>query len=105
MSISPKSNEKEDIALKPRKKLGHPSMYQVVMLNDDYTPMAFVVKILQNIFEKTAEEATKIMLDIHRGGVGICGIYTFEIAETKISMVMDLSKKESYPLQCEMEKI
>ncbi len=105
MSTNPVHSPKEATALKTRRKLGHPSMYKVVMLNDDYTPMNFVVNVLQSIFEKRQEEATQIMLDIHKSGVGICGVYTFEVAETKVATVLDMAKKESHPLQCEMEKI
>ena len=79
-------------------------MYKVLMLNDDYTPMEFVVQILVGVFNKSAEEATRIMLAVHQNGVGVCGIYTFEVAETKVSQVMDSAKRSQHPLQCTMEK-
>ncbi len=85
-------------------RVKHPSMYRVVLLNDDFTPMEFVIQILQNIFNKSYEEAQKIMLHVHNHGVGICGIYTYEIAETKIALVLDSAKRYEHPLQCTMEK-
>ena len=81
-----------------------PSLYRVLILNDDYTPMEFVVHVLQQFFSKSAEEATRIMLHVHQKGVGVCGVYTFEIAETKVTQVMDFAKKHQQPLQCTMEK-
>ncbi len=87
---------------KPRTK--KPSMYRVVMLNDDYTPMEFVVMVLERVFSKANEEAIKIMLHVHQKGVGICGVYTFEVAETKVGQVMDLAKEHQHPLQCTLEK-
>ncbi len=85
-------------------KTKKPSLYKVLLLNDDYTPMEFVVHVLQQFFAKSAEEATRIMLHVHQKGVGVCGVYTFEIAETKVTQVMDFSKKHQQPLQCTMEK-
>ncbi len=105
MSNIPLSINKEDTALKSRTETEYPSMYRVIMLNDDYTPMDFVVKIINLVFEHSIEKSRKIMLDVHKSGVGECGIYTFEIAETKIAIVTELARKESYPLQCEMEKV
>ena len=81
-----------------------PQMYQVVMLNDDYTPMEFVVGIIQEFFSKDVEEATRIMLHVHNHGVGECGVYTYEVAETKVTQVMDFARKHQHPLQCIMEK-
>ena len=81
-----------------------PSMYKVILLNDDYTPMEFVVYVLQKFFNKNQEEATQIMLHVHQKGVGICGIYTYEVAENKSKMVVDFSKKNQHPLQCSIEK-
>ena len=81
-----------------------PNLYQVVLLNDDYTPMEFVVYVLQRFFSKSAEDATKIMLHVHQNGVGICGVFTYEVAETKVSQVMDLARQHDHPLQCTMEK-
>ncbi len=87
-----------------RAKTRKPSMYKVLMLNDDYTPMEFVVDVLQNIFQKTREEATQIMLHVHQKGVGICGVYTYEIAETKVTQTVDYARKNQHPLQCTLEK-
>ena len=88
--------------VKPRTK--KPSMYTVLMLNDDYTPMEFVVHVLERFFHKNQEEATRIMMHVHQRGVGICGVYTFEIAETKVAQVVDYARKHQHPLQCTMEK-
>lgn len=79
-------------------------MYKVLLLNDDYTPMEFVVHVLEKFFGKSAQEATDIMLHVHRRGVGLCGIYTYEIAETKVSQVMGYARTNEQPLQCTMEK-
>ncbi len=87
-----------------RTRTKKPSMYKVVLLNDDYTPMEFVVYVLQRFFSKNAEDATKIMLHVHQNGVGICGVFTYEVAETKVSQVMDLARQHDHPLQCTMEK-
>ena len=92
------------VATKVRPKTKKPSMYRVLLMNDDYTPMEFVVSILMSIFNKTQEEATQIMLNVHQNGVGVCGVYTFEIAETKVSQVMDAAKRRQHPLQCTLEK-
>lgn len=81
-----------------------PAMYRVLLLNDDYTPMEFVTHVLQKYFQKALEDATRIMLHVHQNGVGECGIYTFEVAETKVTQVMDFSRKHQQPLQCIMEK-
>jgi ATP-dependent Clp protease adaptor protein ClpS len=89
---------------KPKTKTKKPAMYKVLMLNDDYTPMEFVVHILERFFSKTREEATRIMLHVHRRGVGVCGVYTYEVAETKVTQVMDFARKHQHPLQCVMEK-
>ena len=81
-----------------------PNMYRVLLLNDDYTPMEFVISVLQAFFNKDAQEATQIMLQVHHSGVGECGVFTYEIAETKVSQVMDHARKNQHPLQCIMEK-
>ena len=81
-----------------------PSLYRVLLLNDDYTPMDFVVNVLRKIFHKNAEEATRIMLHVHQNGVGECGVFTYEVAETKVTLVMDYARKHQHPLQCIMEK-
>src|ERR1700749_575518 len=85
---------------KPKK----PSLYKVLLLNDDYTPMEFLVHILEKIFGKSREEAVDVMLHVHRHGVGICGIFTFEVAETKVAQVIEFSRRHQHPLQCTMEK-
>jgi ATP-dependent Clp protease adaptor protein ClpS len=92
------------IVTKTRPKTKKPSLYKVLLLNDDYTPMEFVVHILEKIFGKSREEAVDVMLHVHRHGVGICGIFTFEVAETKVAQVIEFSRRHQHPLQCTMEK-
>jgi len=87
-----------------RTRTKKPSMYKVLMLNDDYTPMEFVVDVLQRIFHRDREEATQIMLHVHQKGVGVCGVYTYEIAETKVTQTVDYARKNQHPLQCTLEK-
>ena len=89
---------------KPKTKSKRPSLYRVLLLNDDYTPMEFVVLVLQDVFNKTREDAMRIMLHVHNQGVGECGVYPFEVAETKVTRVMDAARKNQHPLQCVMEK-
>lgn len=79
-------------------------MYKVLLLNDDYTPMEFVVQVLESFFNKSREEATRIMLHVHKRGVGLCGVFTHEVAETKVKQVMRSAKQNQHPLQCTMEK-
>jgi ATP-dependent Clp protease adaptor protein ClpS len=81
-----------------------PSMYKVFLLNDDFTPMEFVVYVLERFFQKSRDEATTIMLHVHQNGVGLCGIFTYEVAETKVGQVLDLARRHEHPLQCTMEK-
>jgi len=90
--------------LKTRPKTKKPSMYKVLLLNDDFTPMEFVVHILEKFFSKSRQESTDIMLQVHRRGVGVCGVYTYEVAETKVAQVMDFARANEQPLQCTMEK-
>ena len=85
-------------------KTKKPSMYKVLLLNDDYTPMEFVIHVLERFFNKARDEATRIMLHVHQKGIGICGVYTFEVAETKVTQVMDFARQHQHPLQCTMEK-
>ncbi|WP_291297921.1 ATP-dependent Clp protease adapter ClpS [Elioraea sp.] len=92
------------VVIKARPKTRKPSMYKVLMLNDDYTPMEFVVHVLERFFNKNREEATRIMLHVHRRGVGVCGVFTYEVAETKVTQVMDLARQHQHPLQCTIEK-
>lgn len=92
------------VVIKTRARTRKPSMYKVLMLNDDYTPMEFVVHVLEQFFGKNREEATRIMLNVHTRGVGVCGVYTYEVAETKVTQVMDLARQNQHPLQCTIEK-
>jgi len=92
------------IATKTRPKTKRPSLYRVMLLNDDYTPMEFVVHVLERFFQKGRDEATYVMLHVHQHGAGECGIYTYEVAETKVTQVMDFARKHQHPLQCVMEK-
>lgn len=92
------------VDVKPRTRTKRPSMYKVLLLNDDYTPMEFVVEVLVRIFHKSPEEATRIMLHVHQHGVGVCGVFTYEVAETKVAQVMDAARRAQHPLQCTMEK-
>ena len=92
------------IATKTKPKTKRPNLYRVLILNDDYTPMEFVVHVLERFFQKDRDEATHIMLHVHQHGVGECGTYTYEVAETKVTQVMDFARKHQHPLQCVMEK-
>ena len=92
------------VIVRTRPKTKRPSLYKVRMLNDDYTPMEFVVHVLEKFFGKRREEATQIMLHVHRRGVGVCGVYTYEVAETKVTQVIDYARKHQHPLQCTLEK-
>ncbi|MFZ4121552.1 MAG: ATP-dependent Clp protease adapter ClpS [Caulobacterales bacterium] len=92
------------VDVKARPKTKKPSLYRVLLLNDDYTPMEFVVFVLERFFNKSVEEATRIMLHVHQTGVGVCGVFTYEVAETKVAQVMDLARRNEQPLQCIMEK-
>ena len=92
------------VLTRTRTRTKKPSMYRVLLLNDDFTPMEFVVHILERFFSKNKQEATEIMLQVHRRGVGVCGVYTYEVAETKVTQVMDYARKNEHPLQCTMEK-
>ena len=99
------TRSKDGTVLETRKaKVKPPPMYKVLLLNDDYTPMEFVVHVLERFFQKSREEATRIMLHVHRRGVGVCGVYTYEVAETKVTQVMDLARQNQHPLQCTIEK-
>ena len=93
-----------DTLLKPKPNAKKPGMYKVIVLNDDYTPMDLVVHILEKFFNKSGAEATEIMMHVHRRGVGVCGVFTYEVAETKVLQVMDYSRQNEQPLQCTMEK-
>ncbi len=97
-------NPTTGVVVRARPKTRKPASYKVLMLNDDYTPMEFVVHVLERFFQKNREEATRIMLHVHRRGVGVCGVYTYEVAETKVTQVMDLARQNQHPLQCTIEK-
>jgi ATP-dependent Clp protease adaptor protein ClpS len=92
------------IATRTRSRTKQPSLYKVLMLNDDYTPMEFVVLCLQRFFRMSIEDATRVMLHVHQKGVGVCGIFTYEVAETKVSQVTDFARQNQHPLQCTLEK-
>lgn len=92
------------IATKTRTRPKKPSMFKVLMLNDDYTPMEFVVMVLKRFFHMDLEQATRVMLHVHQKGVGVCGIFPYEIAETKVNQVMDFARQNQHPLQCTLEK-
>jgi len=94
----------ERIRSETEKKVKEPSMYKVLLLNDDYTTMDFVVEVLRFVFHKSVEDATQIMLNVHHNGVGLCGIYPFEVAETRVNMVNSLARERGFPLKCTMER-
>ncbi|MFC0685339.1 ATP-dependent Clp protease adapter ClpS [Novosphingobium clariflavum] len=97
-------SEQVGIATKTRAKPKKPSQFKVLMLNDDYTPMEFVVMVLKRFFHMDLEQATRVMLHVHQKGVGVCGIFPYEIAETKVNQVMDFARQNQHPLQCTLEK-
>ncbi|MBI1358888.1 MAG: ATP-dependent Clp protease adapter ClpS [Alphaproteobacteria bacterium] len=98
------TNRETGVATRTKPKTKKPSMYRVLLLNDDYTPMEFVVLVLEFFFHKSREEATRIMLHVHNYGVGVCGVFTYEVAETKVAQVLDLAQRNEHPLQCTMER-
>jgi ATP-dependent Clp protease adaptor protein ClpS len=95
----------EEVVSETEQEVKEPPMYRVLLHNDDYTTMEFVVELLMHVFNKSIEEATRIMLNVHRSGKGVCGIYTFEVAETKVEMVHQLAEKRGFPLKSTMEKV
>jgi ATP-dependent Clp protease adaptor protein ClpS len=97
-------DNKTGIVTKTRPKTKRPNLYKVLLLNDDYTPMEFVVVVLERFFNKNRTEAEKVMWHVHQKGVGVCGVFTYEVAETKVAQVMDFSRQHQHPLQCRMEK-
>lgn len=97
-------DDQAGIATKTRTRPKKPSMFKVLMLNDDYTPMEFVVMVLKRFFGMDLEQATRVMLHVHQKGVGVCGIFPYEIAETKVNQVMDFARQNQHPLQCTLEK-
>ena len=99
------NNENDQgVITKVRKSLKKPNMFAVLLINDDYTPMEFVIHVLERFFSKTRDEATNIMLHVHQKGAGVCGVFSFEIAETKVVQVMDCARENQHPLQCTIEK-
>ena len=92
------------VATKTRTRSKKPSQYKVLMLNDDYTPMEFVVLVLQRFFSMGIEDATRVMLQVHQQGVAVCGVFTYEVAETKVTQVIDFARENQHPLQCTLEK-
>ncbi|MCW1401350.1 ATP-dependent Clp protease adapter ClpS [Novosphingobium sp. MW5] len=113
--LSPRAGDEDDsgqggggaqvgLATKTRAKPKKPSQFKVLMLNDDYTPMEFVVIVLKRFFHMDMDQATRVMLHVHQKGVGVCGIFPYEIAETKVNQVMDFARQNQHPLQCTLEK-
>ena len=92
------------VVTRTRPKTKQPSNYKVLMLNDDYTPMEFVVLVLQQYFSMSIEDATRTMLQVHQNGLAVCGVFTYEVAETKVSLVIDFARENQHPLQCTLEK-
>ena len=100
-----KPGTEEKVISQTRQVIEEPPMYRVLLHNDDYTTMDFVVELLMNVFQKPFEEATRIMLRVHRAGKGVCGVYTYEVAETKIETVHQLATERGFPLKSSMEKV
>ena len=94
----------EEVLSETRDRVEEPPMFKVLLHNDDYTTMEFVVEVLVFVFKKPPEEATRIMLDVHRSGIGLCGVYPFELAETKVDTVENLARDRGFPLKCTMER-
>lgn len=103
MSI-PDTRTSEETVIENQERVAEPPLYRVLLLNDDYTTMEFVVEILMTIFNKSLDEATAIMLNVHKKGVGVCGVYPLEIAETKVEIVHSVARENGYPLRCAIEK-
>ena len=97
--------DERDIKLEPDTVIQEPKMYRVILHNDHYTTMDFVVEILMLVFYKPAAEATKIMLDVHKKGAGMCGVYTYDIASTKVALVHNMAKRREFPLKCSLEEV
>ena len=100
----PGDDNETGVAVKTKPQTKKPSLYKVLMLNDDYTPMEFVVHILESFFRKSREESTQVMLNVHRRGIGVCGVYTYEVAETKVTEVVEFARRQEHPLQLTLEK-
>ncbi len=105
MSSREQTSHEEGLALQEAKpKLKKPPLYKVIILNDDYTPMEFVVQVLETFFGMDREKATRVMLHVHTRGMGVCGVFTKDVAETKVSLVNDFSRSNQHPLLCTMEE-
>ena len=104
MSMNNDDDSDSDVAVKTRAKTKRPPLYKVLLLNDDYTPMEFVVQVLARYFGMTHGQAFEIMLTVHKKGVAVVGVFSHEIAETKVTQVMDFARRHQHPLQCTMEK-
>ncbi len=104
MTDPDKPDDQSDLAVKPRTRSQRPPMYKVLLLNDDFTPMEFVVHVLERLFHLTHAQAIEIMLTVHRKGVAVVGVFSHEVAETKVAQVMELARRQQHPLQCTMEK-
>ncbi len=104
LADDPPSSEETDILTQTKPKTQRPPMYKVMLLNDDYTPMEFVVLVLERFFGITHSQAVEIMLTVHKKGLAVVGVFSFEIAETKVAQVMDFARRNQHPLQCTMEK-
>ncbi len=104
MSQKPRDGQDTEITVKTRTQTQRPPMYKVLLLNDDYTPMEFVVHILERLFNMSHAQAMEVMLTVHKKGVAVVGVFSHEIAETKVAQVMDLARRQQHPLQCTMEK-
>jgi ATP-dependent Clp protease adaptor protein ClpS len=99
-----KPDSEEEVLAEAEEAVDEPPMYRVLLHNDDYTTMEFVVEVLMYVFNKSVEDATRIMLNVHRIGIGVCGVYTYDVAETKVSTVASLARENGYPLKCTMEE-
>lgn len=104
MTNGDRPDDQIELAVRPRPKTQRPPMYKVLMLNDDFTPMEFVVHVLERLFNMTHAQAIDIMLTVHRKGVAVVGVFSHEVAETKVAQVMELARRQQHPLQCTMEK-
>lgn len=104
MTQRPGDREDVDLAVKTKPRTQRPPLYKVLLLNDDFTPMEFVVHVLERLFNMTRAQAIEIMLTVHRKGVAVVGVFSHEIAETKVAQVMELARRQQHPLQCTMEK-
>jgi ATP-dependent Clp protease adaptor protein ClpS len=98
------TQHEEDVATETKKKVEKPPLYKVLLHNDDYTTMEFVVLVLREVFNKSEQDATRIMLAVHMQGIGVAGVYTFEVAEAKVNRVVDMARAQQYPLLCTMEE-